>query len=70
MSEKAKTRRIGHGSVRDDYVLRVQAAKPRELVQGLIIVDKNQLYTKKIVSILSIFVDKNLFCGYNTYKGE
>ena len=33
--EKAKTRSIGHGSVRDDYVLRVQAAKPRELVQGL-----------------------------------
>ena len=35
MSEKAKTRSIGHGSVRDDYVLRVQAkAKPlRELVQ-------------------------------------
>jgi len=33
--EKAKTRSIGNGSARDDYVLRVQAkAKPlRELVQ-------------------------------------
>ena len=33
VAEKAKTRSIGHGCVRDDYVLRVQAAKPRELVQ-------------------------------------
>ena len=36
VSEKAKTRSIGHGSVRDDYVLRVQANEVCAiLVQGL-----------------------------------